>query len=157
MPSSIDIEVGGTTTTVETDTPPPVVEIGEVGPQGPPGETGVQFTAEASETIAALRAVRTLSDGTLAIFSPVTHPNLTPCGISEVAGAAGDDVRVVVSGVLEVAGAGFTPGSRYWVKASGVLTAVLGEVTSLAAIVEVGTALDATHLAVRIAPTIQTP
>ncbi len=154
-----EIDVEGVDTTIEVDADPAadVVEIdGEQGPQGPPGLDGVTFVAVSSESISAVRVVRTLSDGRVALYSPTAAAGIAPSGISQQAGNLGEELEVVVSGVLTMVGAGFTPGARYWVKASGVLTATFAEVAGLENIVEVGVALDTDHLAVRIDQGLET-
>lgn len=114
---------------IEIEIAPPIeeIEIGIPGPPGPPGSPGPAggTTVEriSAEPLSALTVVWEAEDGTVSALDhkDAAHIDLL-CGLTTTATpAAGDPVLVQLSGAVNIAGLGLTPG-RVWLADNGTLT-----------------------------------
>jgi len=76
----------------------------------------VAITAEAGQNISATRLVKIVS-GIATYFDPTTDAEAA--GIATTAATTGNPVTVTLSGKVEIAGWGLTPGALYWAGANG--------------------------------------
>jgi hypothetical protein len=122
---------------------------GPEGPQGPAGNAaGGTYTA--TETISALRVVKSTGSGTVAICQPTDDE--PAFGLATTAASnSGDDVTVVQLGEVEDASWSWTMGRSVFLGPNGALTQDIAGLTKLTVI---GKPSATNRLLVRIQPTI---
>lgn len=144
------VNLGEDTTTVWTTDDTRIVSTGTAGPQGPPGPPGpsggTDTLVTAAVAIGAGRVVTLESDGAH-YYDPTTTAGYGKAvGVSKHAAAANGDLAIALIGPVTLVGAGFTPGTRFWAAANGMLTSTP---PTNGLVVPVGYAVDADTLFVQ--------
>lgn len=149
-PDATEIHLGETVTVVVAQDETQVVGSGAAGPQGPPGPPGpggiTETIVTAAEPISAGRIVTLEPDGAH-YFNPDLAGYGKAVGMSKHAAAAGADLAITTIGPVDLVGAGFPPGQRYWAGANGTLLTT-PPVTGI--VVPIGYAPDADTFNVQI-------
>lgn len=107
-----------------------VIGSDSAGPQGPPGPAGPPGPSGSGSTSIITVAGQALSAGRVVTITPlgafyfngndVSQYGLA-VGVTANAAALGDGVTVSLIGPLDLVGAGYTPGVRFWAGTNGVL------------------------------------
>lgn len=143
---SVTIQVVTEAITVTPDLTAITIETGgQQGPQGVPGDGKITVTASAP--LSAGRLV-TVDENGAAYYDP-TDLSLygKAVGITKHAAAALSPIDVVAAGKVELVGAGYTPGTKFWAGPNGTLVTT-APVSGM--IIPVGYAFDADTLFVQI-------
>lgn len=143
---SVTIEVVTEQVTIAPDVTAITIETGgQQGPQGLPGDGKITVIAAAS--LSAGRLV-TVDENGATYFDP-SDVSLygKAVGITKHAAVATAQIDIVAAGKVELVGAGYTPGSKFWAGPNGTLVST-APVSGL--IVPVGYAIDADTLFVQI-------
>jgi hypothetical protein len=137
VPEQITITPDLTTISIETG--------GQQGPQGIPGDGKITVTASAA--LSAGRLV-TVDENGAAYYDPSdTALYGKAVGITKHAAAAAALIDVVAAGKVDLVGAGYTPGTKFWAGPNGTLVSTA---PTSGLIVPVGYAIDADTLFVQI-------
>lgn len=113
-------------------------------PAGSFSVSSIIVTTEAGEDISATRLVKIVG-GIATLFEPSTDEEAD--GIARTSATTGNTITIVLSGRVNIAGWGLTPGAVYWAGASGTISNIDPQITRSK---QVGKADDADTLILNI-------